>query len=102
VWYRATPTYKTAFGAAKVVEPAEPVDAVNQAQPRALPSQLRTHRDADWQRLQLGVQVAGATSRRPVFRGRLQRRRTYGIAECDVMTVRSHTGRGFDIEVLRP
>ena len=100
MWYRATPTYKTAFGAAKVVEPAEPVDAVNQAQPRALPSQLRTHRDAGWQRLQLGVQVAGATSRRPVFRGRLQRRRTYGD-DCG-SNVRSHTGRRFDIEVLRP
>jgi hypothetical protein len=38
VWYRATPTYKTAFGAAEVVEPAEPVDAVNRARARALAS----------------------------------------------------------------
>jgi hypothetical protein len=31
-------TYKTAFGAAEVVEPAEPVDAVNRARARALAS----------------------------------------------------------------
>ena len=56
---RATPTYKTAFGQPMFVEPAEPVDAVHRAQPRALPSQLGTHRDAGRHRPQLGVQVAG-------------------------------------------
>ena len=59
VWYRATLIHKTAFGAAKVVEPAEPEDAVKSstppgaAKPAAHPSGRRP------QRLQLGVQAAG-------------------------------------------
>jgi hypothetical protein len=44
---------------AEVVEPATPVDAIDQAKAWALPSQLRAHRDADRQRLQLGMHVAG-------------------------------------------
>ena len=82
VWYRATLIYKTAFGAAEVVEPAEPVDAVR-AQPRALPSQLGTHRDAGGHRLQMGVQVAGHHQPSADVSGRLQRRRTYGITDCN-------------------
>lgn len=55
VWYRATLIYKTAFGAAEVVEPAEPVDAVR-AQPRALPSQLGTAEEP------LGIFAASAAA----------------------------------------
>jgi hypothetical protein len=103
VWYRATFIHKTAFGAAKVVEPAGARRrSQNQAHPRALPSQLRTHRDAGRSGSSWVCRLPATTSRPPVFLGRLQRRRTYGITGCDVMTVRSHIGRRFDIDVLRP
>jgi hypothetical protein len=44
---------------AEVVEPAVPVDAIDRAQPRALPSQLRADQVAARQWLQFGVQGAG-------------------------------------------
>jgi hypothetical protein len=44
---------------AEVVEPAAPVDAIDRAQPRALPSLLRADQVAARQRLQFGVQGAG-------------------------------------------
>ena len=44
---------------AEVVEPAAPVDAIDRAQPRALPSQLRADQVAARQWLQFGVQGAG-------------------------------------------
>ena len=44
--------------------------------------------------------LAATTSRRPVFRARVQRRLTYGD-DCG-SNVRSHTGRRFDIEVPSP
>jgi hypothetical protein len=45
--------------AAEVVEPAAPLDAIDRAQPRALPSQLRADQVAARQWLQFGVQGAG-------------------------------------------
>ncbi len=45
---------------AEVVEPAAPIDAIDRAQPRALPSQLRADQVAARQWLQFGVQVLAA------------------------------------------
>jgi hypothetical protein len=44
---------------AEVVEPAAPVNAIDRAQPRALPSQLCADQVAARQWLQFGVQGAG-------------------------------------------
>jgi hypothetical protein len=44
---------------AEVVEPAAPVNAIDRAQPRALPSQLRADQVAARHWLQFGVQGAG-------------------------------------------
>jgi hypothetical protein len=88
VCYLATPTYKTAFGAAGVVEPAEPVDAVKSTAPGA----AKPARCAGCRPPQPSAGVLGASATTPELRD-------HWLQRDDV---RSHIGRRFDIEALRP
>ena len=57
---KVLPAHAVAVAAwAEVVEPAAPVNAIDQAQPPALPSQPRADQVAARQWLQFGVQGAG-------------------------------------------